>query len=541
MSAVLALAAAELRQRRLLLAASALLGLLALAAPLLDSPPVSRPGELRAATALVLLALWTSLLALITGATALAGEIADRRLGFYLARPFSTWKLWAGKMGGAVLLPLLAGALVILPAALAGAPLAAMFESAFAGRQVLAPALAAAAVVALVAFAHAAAIALRSRRAWLLLDLAALAVGAALVVEAVRALRRVYVWQAVAAGAIALTALAVVALLVAGFFAVHRGRGDLAAAHRALSLALWPPVLAGALGFLLFAGWVVGAPIDSLESPRVVTPYGRTSWVVVGGQAAHRFGYRPLFLFDIASGRSVRIGAEGLSWPLFAADGSRAVWLTEPEERSAEAWSLDLTRTDARPRRTLIAFAGWQWMALSPRGERLALLQRDRLLVYGVADGRLLASARVAPGERRLIFSDEDQVRLVELVERNARAQHFVVSDLAIGGRLEPRGRFGAPADALWRVEPARGPPSRADRADRPRRARRRPAPRPSRRRAPGVAAAPPARRGLLPGRWARRAARGRRARARAQYPLGQRPARMELAVPRLRQPRRAA
>ncbi len=453
MSAVLALATAELRQRRLLLAASLLLGLLALAAPLLPSLPAGRPGELRAATALVLLGVWTSLLALFTGATALAGEMADRRLGFYLARPLSTWKLWAGKMGAAVLLPLLAGALVVLPAALAGAPLTAMFEGAFAGRQVLAPALAVAAVVALVAFAHAAAITLRSRRAWLLLDLAALAVGAALVVEAVRVLRRAFVPQAVAAGAIALTALAVIALLAAGVFAVHRGRGDLAAAHRTLSLALWPPVLAGGLGFLLFAGWVVGAPIDSLERATLWTPHGRASWVVVGGQAAHRFGYRPLFLFDTATGRTVRMGADGFSWPVFAADGSRAVWLTEPEERSPEVWSLDLTRADARPWRAPIGLADWpQWLALSPRGERLALLQRDRLLVYGVADGRLLAAARVAPsGERRPFFLDEGRVRLVEA---QPRAQRFAVSDLTLGGRLEPRGRFEVQVGARWEVSP---------------------------------------------------------------------------------------
>ncbi len=453
MSAVLALAAAELRQRRLLLAASALLGLLALAAPLLDSPPVSRPGELRAATALVILALWTTLLALITGATALAGEMADRRLGFYLARPFSTWKLWAGKMGAAVLLPLLAGALVVLPAALAGAPVAAMFEGIVGRRPALATALAAATVVALVAFSHAAAIALRSRRAWLLLDLAALAVGAALVVEAVTVLRRAFVPQAVTAGANALTALAFVALLAAGALAVHRGRGDLAAAHRTLSLVLWPPVLAGALGFLLFAGWVVGAPIDSLESPMVWTAQGRVSWVVVHGAAAHRFGYRPFFLFDAATGRSVRMGADGFSWPAFAADGSRAVWLTEPEERSPEAWSLDLARADARPRRTPIALAGWpQWLELSPSGGRLAILQHERLLVYGVADGRLLAAVRLAPsGERRLAFLDEDRVRLVE---RQSRAKGFAVSDLAIGGRLEPRGRFETPEGARGEVSP---------------------------------------------------------------------------------------
>jgi hypothetical protein len=453
MTPVLALAAADLRQRRLLLAASALLGLFALAAPLLPALPAGQPGEVRAATALILLAVWTPLLALAAGATALAGEIADRRLGFYLARPLSTWKIWAGKMAAAVLLPLLAGALVVLPAALAGAPVAAMFEGVVGRRPALAPALVAAAVVVLVAFAHAAAIALRSRRAWLLLDLAALAVGAAIVVEAVTVLRRAFVPQAVTAGANALTVLAFVALLTAGVLAVHRGRGDLAAAHRALSLVLWPGLLAGALGFLLFAGWVVVAPIDSLASPMVWTAQGRVSWVVVHGVAAHRFGYRPFFLFDAATGRSVRIGADGFSWPAFAADGSRAVWLTEPEDRSPEAWSLDLARADARPRRTPIAFAGWpQWLALSPHGERLALLQRDRLLVYGVADGRLLASVRLAPsGERRLVFLDEDRLRLVE---KPGQAERVSVSDLVIGGRLEPRGRFGAPAGALWKVSP---------------------------------------------------------------------------------------
>jgi hypothetical protein len=455
MTALLALVSSELRQRRLLLAASALLGLLAVAAPLLPSLPAGSPGEVRAATALLIVAVWAPLLALLAGATALAGEMADRRLGFYLARPLATWKIWAGKMAAAALLPLLAGALVVLPAALTGAPFAMFLEGAFDDRSVLAPGIAVAAVIALVAFAHAAAIVLRSRRAWLLLDLVALAVGAALVVEAVRILRHALVPQAVLFGAIRLSALTVVALLGAGALAVHRGRGDLAAAHRTLSLALWPPLLAGALGFLLLAGWVVGAPIDSVKSPRVWAPRGRASWVIVGGEAAHRFGFRPLFLFHTATGRSVRIGRESFSWPAFAADGSRAVWLAQPEERSQEVWGLDLTRADAQPRRTPITLAGWpQWMELSPRGERLAFLQRDRLLLYGIADGRLLAAVRLAPSnERELHFLDEDRVRLIEKQVR-PKAAHVAVSDLAIGGHLERRGQFDAPKGAGWKVSP---------------------------------------------------------------------------------------
>ena len=468
MTPVLALAASDLRQRRLLLAASALLGLFALGAPLLPSLPAGQPGELRAATALLLLAVWTPLLALIAGATALAGEMADRRLGFYLARPLSTWKIWAGKMGAAVLLPLLAGALVVLPAALAGDFRATLSSDGAKGGWAVGLWLLT--MLGLVLFAHAAAIALRSRRAWLLLDLGALAVAAVLVNRALWVFVRELVPDAAGAGASALAALVLAALLAAGAIAVDRGRGEPAGAHRALSLTLWPPVLAGALGLLLFARWVVDAPLGSVKEPRVWTPAGAGTWVTVSGRAAHRFGYQPRFLFDTASGRAVKTGVGWPSWPVFAADASHAVWLTQAKKFAlSEVWTLDLAREDAHPQRSPIEFTGWpQWLELSPRGGRLAVLKKDRLLVFGVRGGRLLASAWRDPQatEQRLRFTTEGRLRLVEK-HGGAQRAWIDVRDLALGGDLEPRRRIDVPnARVQWELSRAgdrllvRQPPS---------------------------------------------------------------------------------
>jgi hypothetical protein len=457
----LALVAAELRQRRLLFAGSGLLGLLALAAPAVPALAGHSPTEVRSTTALFLLALWTPLVALAAGATAVGGEIADRRIGFYLARPLSSWALWGGKLGAAALLPLLAGLLILLPVALAGGvffgigPPAARLED-------LPPSLwpaAALVLIALVALGHAAGIALRSRSVWLLCDLAALGLGAALVAEAVRTLYLSLAVRAAEVGGLALAGLALAALLAAGAVAVERGRDDLAAAHRALSLALWPAVLAGALGFVLFSRWVVGAPIDSLaDGGHAGSPPGAGRWVVVGGEAEHRFGYRTAFFFDSGSGRAVRLGKSWTTPPQVAVDGSRAVWLAvEPE--GWQPWSLDLRAPAARPRRIMTGLADWPpRFALSPRGARLATIVDQRLLVYDLDGDKLLASVPVAPWalEPRMAFLDEDRLRLLALRTDGRRAD-LDIEDLAIGtrrlvrrARIEPPDVFGD-----WRLDPS--------------------------------------------------------------------------------------
>lgn len=456
----LALVASELRQRRLLLAGSGLLGLLVFAAPALPALGGHDPAEVRSATAFFILVLWTPLLALAAGATAIGGEMADRRIGFYLARPVSSWTVWGGKLGAAALLPLLAGFLVLLPASLAGGVFSVTGSPAARFADLPLPRWWAAVlgVLLLVALGHAAGIALRSRSVWLLLDLGAVALAAGLVVEAVRTLDRSFLEDAIAAGGLGFAGVALAALLAAGGLAVHRGRTDLAAAHRTLALALWPVVLAGAVCFVLFSRWVIGAPIESLAGGGAAwSPPGAGPWVVVRGEAEHRFGFETSFLFDSRSGRAVRLGHGWTASTAASADGSRAAWLIL-EGREWQLRSLDLRAPAARPRRSPVGFSGWPGdLVLSPHGGRLATLTEDRLLVHDLDSGRLLAAPSVATPYlgARLAFLDEERLRLVVLRHDGHRIWLEVQDLAAAAGRLVARARIEPPGLAGdWRISP---------------------------------------------------------------------------------------
>jgi hypothetical protein len=187
-------------------------------------------------------------------------------------------------------------------------------------------------------------------------------------------------------------------------------------------------------------------------------------WIAIYGQAAHRGGYRPGFLYDVGSGRFVRAGfglasfSSGLSpfnrLPLarFSADGRRAVWLESgdmrtPRGNDQELMTLDLRRPGASPQPTRVLLRGMvSSFALSPDGQRVAAIHDGRLTVDEIDSGRLLASARlegVYYGQQLLAFSGPDRVRLCqldlayELQPARPRGMTLSVSELDVAtGRL---------------------------------------------------------------------------------------------------------
>jgi hypothetical protein len=170
----------EIVERRLLLVAALVLGLVPLLAPLLPGMPPARPAELRSGTALGIALVLTLALALLLGGSVIVRDLAERRLGFYFARPLSGTAIWAGKLAAAAALTVGAGLLVLLPATLVGGPpdpsgywgtSSGVFQSGFSLAVIWFGVL----LLTLTA-AHAVSVMVRSRSPWLLLDLAALGV-----------------------------------------------------------------------------------------------------------------------------------------------------------------------------------------------------------------------------------------------------------------------------------------------------------------------------------------------------------------------------
>ncbi|MCG8457997.1 MAG: hypothetical protein MI919_17105, partial [Holophagales bacterium] len=121
-SALVAVFLREIHEWRWVLAAAPLLGLLSWLAPYLPSLRNQSPEEVRTASILLCLGLFGGGFALALGSSLLVRDLAERRLGFYLARPVPAGALWLGKLAAAVVLLATALAGIALPGWLASGP-----------------------------------------------------------------------------------------------------------------------------------------------------------------------------------------------------------------------------------------------------------------------------------------------------------------------------------------------------------------------------------------------------------------------------------
>lgn len=449
MKALLAVTGRELAERRLLFLAALLLGLLALAAPWLPGLEGSHPAELRGGMAVGLALIASSVLALVLGSLIIARDLGERRLGFYFARPLPGWAIWGGKMLAATLLSLGAGALVLLPALLAGGKLDLLDAGRDAGFDpdsggVSLALLAPLGVFLLLVLAHAGSVMVQSRSPWLLLDGAALIlIGITLWTTGQALLRNGAVDCLLWAGMGFLVAT-LVAGMMAGLVQVTRGRTDLHRGHRLLSLTLWGLLGIATLGCVTYARWVLAVVPEDLVSITNVVPSPVGSWIGLQGRAAGRGRFRPIFLFDVTSGRFVRLeGAfQGYWWkqPAFSADGRHAVWLRYLQEGGYDLFRVDLSRPEAGSTQTRIAYPDLpQELALEPDGSRVAAVLGNRVTVADLDTGRLLASValpeELRSGDVHLRFPEPERVRIFHASIIEERGWRLSVTDLEVASR----------------------------------------------------------------------------------------------------------
>jgi hypothetical protein len=418
----------EVVERRLLVLAALFLGLVPLVTPWLPGLEQRGGPEVRSGTALALALCFSLGLALILGATVVARDLAERRLGFYFSRPVTGWAIWAGKLAGAAALALGAGLLILLPATAWERHLdfGGWWGSLLPGRGLAldvagAALLWIACLVILVLAGHAAGVALRSRAPWLVLDFAGLGLVGWLGWAAARRLGFSGAFGAAAVAAIGLLAAALLALLAAGAAQVLGGRTDIRRGHRLLSLTLWGTLLVAGLAAQGYASWVLAAEPEDLDSVGVTGVPFRGPWIATSGTARHRAEYQPEFLLDTSSGRFVRSRTIGGLWsPQFSADGRWALWLEpqggDPPRQPYELFRLDLRDPRSRPERTRLSYSRWvSRFALSPDSGRVAVFAGRRLTIEELPSGRLLASAelpREMDWEAFPSFVDSGRVRI---------------------------------------------------------------------------------------------------------------------------------
>ncbi len=409
MRGFLTVARREILEKRFVFAAAAVASLIPFAAPLVRGLHGQAATEIRVWLAVILAATLGAGLAVALGSTVLSSELADRRLGFYFSRPLTGFAIWAGKLGAACVIALGAAAIVYTPTLAAGG-----------GRVILAslpsaaPEIFAVGVFLAVALCHAASIAVRPRSPLLAVDLLALvllSLGAAFIIQH---LASEFAMEALVRATTALVLIAVIGVVAAGVVAVTRGRTDSRAAHHALSATLWGITGAGILSAAGYASWVLSATPRDLTEIDYVLPASRGNWVMVEGPAR---GGLPAFLFDTASGRYERAGADW-RWPVLSPDGAHAVWFAPsgpggPFE--VMTWKLD--DPSSKPVRTRLSFPGTPAAFLSEHGERLATIEAGLLSIYDLASGASLGSVRITDlySSSRGFFLDANRFRIFPL------------------------------------------------------------------------------------------------------------------------------
>jgi hypothetical protein len=389
-------------------------GLLALLSPLFFQRGSAGLHEARAFSALIAAAAFGLGAALLFGGTVLVRDLAEKRLAFYFARPFSAFAVWAGKLGAAVALTFALAFLGLLPTLLVEGNIGVFRAGVFPFAALLA--------VFVVVIADAVMAALRSRSPWLLIDLVLLGAVAAAVVWA---LGKLFVegWWGFGPPHPALVGLVVsvpvLILLAASFARVASGRSDMRRSHGAQSVTLWSLALPLTAAFVGFTAWLSSPTPDDLIEVRKREKAPKGGWEFVSGTARHRGDVVAAFLRKRETGHFARLSRRagyGMAFSeAFSADGRRAAWTELTGNRPPlEIVAADVDSGTPRIIRTGLLFSyPWPELALSPSGSRLATLQNDILTVYEIPDPALprsVAMVRLPDALSRSLSFEEGRV-----------------------------------------------------------------------------------------------------------------------------------
>jgi hypothetical protein len=447
MSKLLAVAARELRERWLLFPGALASGCFPLVLPAFGVERELMP--VVGAVGAILLGLAAGLIA---GASMLARDAANGRLGFLFSRPVSWPVIWGGKWLAAIVLVVLGGFLAAIPWMVAypletvgghhgGSWLRAMTDDPQ-GAVIFFVV-----IVLAIGLANFGATLFRSRSPWVAVDLV-------LLVATFWATRR-YVAPLWLYGvlipwgpwSVALALAPLVLGLVAGSMAqVAVGRTDVRRAHGALSVGFWAVVgltLASAAGYWAWVRSAGPADVDVHAVSR--GPGGR--WIYVEGSAGGSGYYPHGFLIDTASGRYA--ASPDPRWDLarlplgqlFSADGrSVAQPHLDDEGRGAALRLLDLAADTPRVTEVVLESSPpptWKTaFALSPSATTVFVVHESGASLFALPSGRRVATTTIEPGWRPAVlrFRAEGEARAWLVPHLRERAEMRVV-DLSEDGR----------------------------------------------------------------------------------------------------------
>jgi hypothetical protein len=401
MRGALAIAAREVRELRMVFVGAAIIGVLPLAPFIWPAGPAGV--HARAVGAAIFGAIVACGLASVVGTTILGRDLADRRLGFYFARPVSGFGIWAGKVAGGAAVVGAGLLLATLPGALAAGGAGRLSTEIFISSTWPNLGDAFIGLAVLYSLSIGAGIILRSRSGLAGIDLLACAAATFFSARILRWLVLSEVIEESHSAAEMAVAVLAAAVVVASAAAIAGGRVDRRRVHAIFSAVLWSlmAVAIAVTGGLVL--WIRSASPASIETISYLAAAPRNGWIDIAGCTRNRFGYAANFLLDADSGRFLRLGAGQLGARnlSFSADGRRAAWW-EPESggqfSGAHLAMLDLTSRDSQARQTKISRQDlWARLVLDEDGSRVAVLGYDQISIYEIGSDRLLAAVRI-PG-----------------------------------------------------------------------------------------------------------------------------------------------
>jgi hypothetical protein len=387
--------------------------------------------------------------ALLTGCSVIARDLAEGRLGFFLARPLPWWSIWAGKLLAAVVLTFAAGVIVLAP-------------SAFGDEWHLPSgwwvAIVAPGLLALIGMANALAVAYRARSAWFALDSAMAGILGWVVVRTARALME---WGAFPLDAVEVLSPALwflaATVTIAGAAQVAEGRADIRRAHRVLSIVLWSLLTPAALAYAAWGTWVGRVAPADLRTVVSAWPSPNGSWIAAAGPTRwpRPETFMPTVLMDPGGQRFLRVGATmSVRGPVFSEDATRAVWVADAGTDAPTLMAADLDSNPPAVSRVPLPIPPGpvQSVALSADGETVAVVQSRQATVFKRGSSQALAAAPVRSyWWRPIVFTSDGRAHV--LSELSPGVLDVVVLDPATR-KATTTGHFSTPGNPVERWGP---------------------------------------------------------------------------------------
>jgi hypothetical protein len=443
MRAITTVAMREVIERRAVFAVAAVLGILPIFVFQFNILGLSASAEIGTIAAGALFVALLGGLSLLVGASVIGRDLAERRIGFYLARPISDLTIWGGKFMGGLFIVLASSYLSLLPSAIFLGEARKIFFS----LQFFSMALGAA--VLLYSFGLIVGVAFRSKSKWLVLDLALIPVMALFAFPAIQRLaftgtNRWYVGQDVngsswydpygmlAFGAVGVLVIILGASLPTSLISFIRGRADILRAHRVLSTSLWSIVFAGLLLFHGYSYWFVSADPSDIVDFRQVVAAPKGDWVAVSGTVSGReWAYTPTFLINTTTKQFYRF-ERPFDQLRISEDGKLVAWMQIDELSNVSPLTLYTMRLDdssLEPSRTKITLPGNYGtdIFLSPDGSRVVVTREKLVSVFELPSGKELVTVGLpidTPQQRdsrwveveRAFFTTPDLIRIYRRV-----------------------------------------------------------------------------------------------------------------------------